>query len=106
MVFIELTPFIAFREKYWTDEDLSDLQRHLIVSPDEGDLIPGGAGIRKLRWLAQGRGKKGGARVIYYWHVAGSQIFLIHSFLKTKTEDMTKDQISLLAKLTKDLHHG
>ena len=34
------------------------------VAPDAGDLIRGGAGLRKLRWSAQGRGKRGGARVI------------------------------------------
>lgn len=106
MVFVELTPFIEFRETHWTDDDFLHFQRHLIRSPNAGNLIPGGAGIRKVRWLAPGRGKRGGARIVYFWHVAGSQIFLIHGYVKVKTDDLTKDQISVLAKLTKDLHHG
>lgn len=68
MVFVELTPFVAFRNEYWTDENLRALQSFLLVSPEGGDLVRGGSGLRKLRWSAQGRGKRGGARVIYYWH--------------------------------------
>jgi len=52
MVFVELTPFAAFRREHWTDEDLRAFQSFLLVSPDAGDLIPGGAGLRKLRWSA------------------------------------------------------
>jgi len=54
MVFVELTPFVAFRERYWTDEELRALQSFLPVSPDAGALIRGGSGLRDLRWLAQG----------------------------------------------------
>jgi hypothetical protein len=49
MVFVELTPFIAFRREYWTDEDLRALQSFLLASPAAGDLIRGGSGLRKLR---------------------------------------------------------
>ena len=78
MVFVELTPFIAFRNEYWTDEDLQALQNCLLLSPDSGDLIRGGSGLRKIRWSAQGRGKRGGARVIYYWQVPMHRIYLIY----------------------------
>jgi hypothetical protein len=49
MVFVELTPFVAFREEYWTDEDLQKMQSFLLLTPDAGDLIRGAAGLRKLR---------------------------------------------------------
>ena len=62
MVFVELTPFIAFRAAWWSDEDLRRLQNFLLVTPDAGDVIPGGSGLRKLRWSAQGRGKRGVVR--------------------------------------------
>ena len=55
MIFIELTPFVEFRAKYWIDEDLRGLQNYLLASPDAGDLIRGGGGLRKLRLSAQGR---------------------------------------------------
>ena len=106
MIFVELTPFVAFREEYWTDEDLRAMQNVLLLAPDTGDLIRGGAGLRKLRWSAQGRGKRGGARVIYYRHVSGDRIYLIYGYVKSRSEDLTAHQLKLLRELMKDIDHG
>ncbi len=106
MVFVELTPFVAFRMEYWTDEDLRAMQNVLLVAPDAGDLIRGGAGLRKLRWSAQGRGKRGGARVIYYWHVPGDRIYLIYGYVKSRSEDLTAHQLKVLRELMKDIDDG
>ena len=106
MVFVELTPFIAFRREHWTDEDLRSLQNFLLATPDAGNVIREGAGLRKLRWSAQGRGKRGGARVIYYRYVAGDRIYLIYGYVKNEQTDLTPDQIKVLADLMKDIEHG
>ncbi len=106
LVFVELTPFIAFRTEYWTDEDLRARQSFLLVSPDAGDLMQGGAGLRKLRWSVQGRGKRGGARVIYYWCVPKHCIYLIYGYTKSEREDLTPKQIKVLAALMKELKDG
>ena len=106
MVFVELTPFIAFRAEHWTDEDLRSLQNFLLASPDAGDVIPGGSGLRKLRWSAQGRGKRGGARVIYYRHVPKEHIYLIYAYVKSAQSDLTREQIKTLAQLMKDIKNG
>ena len=106
MVFVELSPFVAFRSEYWTDEDLRALQSFLVVSPHADDLIRGGAGLRKLRWSAQGRGKRGGARVIYYWHAPKHCIYLIYGYVKSKREDLTAQQLKVLAELMKDVKNG
>jgi mRNA-degrading endonuclease RelE of RelBE toxin-antitoxin system len=89
MVFVELTPFVAFRNEYWTDEDLRALQSFLLVSPEAGDLIRGGSGLRKLRWSAQGRGKRGGARVIYYWHKPKHHVYLIFGHVKSERDALS-----------------
>ncbi|MBK6974463.1 MAG: type II toxin-antitoxin system RelE/ParE family toxin [Sterolibacteriaceae bacterium] len=106
MVFVELSPFVAFRREYWTDEDLRSLQSFLLVSPDAGDLIRSGSGLRKLRWSAQGRGKRGGSRVIYYWHVPKQRVYLIFGYVKSKREDLTAEQLKLLAEMMKDMKDG
>ena len=106
MIFVELTPFVAFRKEYWTDEDLRAMQNVLLATPDAGDLIRGGAGLRKLRWTAQGRGKRGGARVIYYWHVPGDRIYLIYGYVKSRSEDLTAHQRKVLRELMKDIDDG
>jgi hypothetical protein len=48
-----------------TDEDLAALQLRLMINPEEGKVIPGKRGLRKLRIRVAGRGKRGGARVLY-----------------------------------------
>jgi hypothetical protein len=99
MVFIELTPFQAFRREHWTDEDLRELQSLLIERPEAGSLIPGAGGLRKLRWAMVGRGKQGGARVIYYWHGSTDVIYLVFAYAKNKQENLTPDQARQLARL-------
>jgi len=41
----------------------------------QGD--PGSGGLRKVRWAAKGHGKRGGARVIYFWWKADDKILLL-----------------------------
>ena len=106
MLFVELTPFIAFRTAHWKDEDLRNLQNHLLANPEAGDVIRGGSGLRKLRWAGSGRGKRGGARVIYYRYVSAERIYLIHGYLKVEQDDLTPAQVKLLANLMKDIDLG
>lgn len=82
------------------------MQSFLLASPAAGDLIRGGSGLRKLRWSAQGRGKRGGARVIYYWHVPEHRVYLIYGYVKSEREDLTPQQIKVLAELMKGVTDG
>ncbi len=106
MLFIELSPFIEFRKTYWGDEELRQLQLYLLANPEAGDVIPGSGGLRKLRWAVAGRGKRGGARLIYYRLVPRDRLYLIHAYLKTEQDDLSRDQIRQLAALMKELEHG
>ena len=62
--FIETRLFTKLVLDYMTDEEYAALQTALIDDPDSGPVIPGSGGVRKLRWAAPGRGKRGGYRVI------------------------------------------
>ena len=64
--FIETRLFTKLVLDYLSEEDYTALQQTLMWRPDAGLVIPGSGGIRKLRWAAPGRGKRGGYRVIYY----------------------------------------
>ena len=66
MRFIESPIFPASLYRHLADEQYRLMQAALSLCPEQRALIPGGAGLRKLRWGALGRGKRGGVRTIYY----------------------------------------
>jgi hypothetical protein len=61
--------------------------------------MPGSGGLRKLRWSAGGRGKRGGIRVIYYWFVSKDIILLLYVFAKSERDDLTTEQLRQLRKI-------
>jgi mRNA-degrading endonuclease RelE of RelBE toxin-antitoxin system len=56
----------------------------LAARPDAGKVTPGSGGLRKLRWSAKCHGKRGGARVIYFWWIANDKILLLDIYAKGK----------------------
>ena len=68
-----------------------------------GDVIPGTGGVRKVRWYMQGRGKRGGARVIYYYHDEAVPVFLITAYAKAVAENLTETQKAQMRLLTTQL---
>jgi hypothetical protein len=93
--FIETPIFTKQITELLDDGDYRQLQVSLAVKPNSGDVIKGGAGLRKIRWSAQGRGKRGGIRVIYY-RFEEDQIFMLFAYPKNKQEDLTTEQIKVL----------
>jgi hypothetical protein len=76
---------------------------HLAANPTAGDLIQGTGGVRKLRWRLGGRGKRGGARVIYFYHSAETPLFALTVFAKNARADLTQRERNELRRLTKIL---
>ena len=65
---------------------------YLIDHPDAGDVIPGAGGARKLRWAAKGKGKRGGARIIYLYVMIATRIYLLRCYTKNVRTDLTADE--------------
>ena len=63
------------------------------MHPLAGDLIPGAEGARKVRWAVSGRGKRGGARVIYFNWLDEGCIELFAVYAKAERENITAAQI-------------
>lgn len=102
MIFIETSVFTRHLEKLMSDDEYSLLQKELLSRPGKGDLIPNSGGIRKLRWATEGRGKRGGLRVIYYWAVSEHQIFMLYIYPKTKQENLTQAQLKELRRIIEE----
>jgi mRNA-degrading endonuclease RelE of RelBE toxin-antitoxin system len=67
----------------------------------QGDVIEGTGGIRKLRWKEERRGKRGGLRVIYYWHDERETILMLFLYRKSEQSDLSADQRRVLAKVVR-----
>ena len=86
--FIETKLFTKLVAKYLTDEQYSEIQNTLITNPEAGDLISGSGGVRKMRWRATGRGKRGGIRIIYYARTKQGQIWMLTIYAKNVMENI------------------
>lgn len=102
MVIIETSIFTRQIQTLLDDEEYRKLQYSLQIRPDLGSLIPGGAGLRKVRWTIKGRGKRGGVRVIYYWAVKQDQILMLFVFAKSEKGDLTIEQVKFLRKIVEE----
>lgn len=83
-------------EKILDDDEHGELLLQLAGRPDCGKVIPGTGGLRKLRFAAQGRGKRGGARIIYYFRVQPGLILLLYAFAKNERADLSKKELKVL----------
>jgi len=102
MIFIETPLFTQLVQELLPDENYRLLQQALVFRPEAGDIIQGGGGLRKIRWSAPGRGKRGGVRIIYYWDVPADVIYLLLPYPKNKQEDLTPVQLKTLRNLIKE----
>jgi hypothetical protein len=100
--FIETSVFSSQLYALLSDDDYSALQLALALRPEQGALIPGSGGLRKLRWGLRGRGKRGGLRVIYYWDPAEDGIYLLFLYPKSRQEDLSAEQLKLLRRIVQE----
>jgi RelE toxin of RelE / RelB toxin-antitoxin system len=89
---VELPLFQRLAADLWDDAEREAFVDFIARNPEAGDVIPETGGVRKLRWRRQGMGKRGGARVIYFYHDAQMPLFLLLVYAKAQREDMTPEQ--------------
>jgi hypothetical protein len=99
VIFLETPVFTRQIRELVEDDQYRELQSVLVARPDAGDLIPRSGGLRKIRVAVSGRGKRGGARVIYYWVVAKDQIYMLLAYAKNVQDDLTEEQLKTLRAL-------
>lgn len=107
MEFIETPIFTKLINELLPDDSYRLLQDDLAKNPQAGDLIPAGGGIRKLRFALPCKGKRGGARLIYYWQNSKDKTYMLLAYAKAKKESLEPEQVAILRALVKELErHG
>ena len=87
--FVETKLFTRLVQEDLSDDEYSRLQQALLADPEAGAVIRGSGGVRKLRWGASGRGKRGGIRVIYFLRSRQGQIWMLTLYAKNVAESIS-----------------
>ena len=91
--FTETHRFVKRAEKLLGAEAVSELQLYLCSFADDGAIIPNSGGIRKMRWAGSGRGKRAGARIIYYFANKAGRILLLDIYAKNEKQNLSADDL-------------
>lgn len=103
MTVVETPRFLEDASGLLSDEERANLVAYVGEFPEAGVLMAGTGGVRKLRWALAGRGKSGGARVIYFFQSKRMPVFLLAMYAKNECANLSaaersgmKDRIRIL----------
>jgi Protein of unknown function (DUF1044). len=102
IVTVETASFIR-SSSFWGEEDIDDFKNYIASNYEAGDIIPGTGGIRKIRWSRPGIGKRGGARVIYYYYDRQNPIYLLFAYPKNVKDNLTEEEKKALHQIADQL---
>ena len=99
-VVVETDAYLTFARKLMSAAEMDEVVTMISTDPKSGEVMPGTRGLRKLRIPLQGRGKRGGGRVIYWFYNEGFPAILLWCFAKNVAADLTTVQRKLLMSVT------
>ncbi|MDH5221550.1 MAG: type II toxin-antitoxin system RelE/ParE family toxin [Betaproteobacteria bacterium] len=99
----ETPEYLRRAERLLSAAERTEVVAYLAAHPRAGDLMQGTGGVRKLRWAHGGRGKSGGARVIYYFHSEAMPLYLLTVYGKKERANLSKAERNDLASLVRIL---
>jgi mRNA-degrading endonuclease RelE of RelBE toxin-antitoxin system len=100
--FVETHVFTDLVCKTLVDDEYRALQSSLLLRPEQGPVIPGSGGLRKVRWGSQGKGKRGGLRLIYFWDKPTETYYMLFLYRKNEQGDLTNAQVQVLGRLVRE----
>jgi hypothetical protein len=74
--------FVRQADSIWNEQEREEFVNYIARNPEAGDVIPESGGVRKVRWGRAGDGKRGGARVIYFYHDDTRPLYLLLVYAK------------------------
>jgi mRNA-degrading endonuclease RelE of RelBE toxin-antitoxin system len=100
--FVETSIFTKQIKDLLEDDEYRALQIALVLRAEQGAVIRGSGGLRKIRWGQKARGKRGGIRVIYFWDVEDESFYMLFAYPKAVQDDLTPQQLRTLRQLVRE----
>lgn len=101
--FVYLAPYERFARHGIPDEVERAFEAAIVENPEIGRLVPGLGGVRKVRVALPGRGKRGGARFLYFLRLARGRVYVLTAYVKNVQPDLTPDQRKRILQILEDL---
>jgi hypothetical protein len=98
VIVVESASFSRQSHDVWDNEERLSFINYIACNPLAGDEIKGTGGVRKVRWSGKGHGKRGGVRVIYYYHDHENPIFLLTLYSKNQKANLNEQDKELIRK--------
>jgi mRNA-degrading endonuclease RelE of RelBE toxin-antitoxin system len=86
-------------KEVWAAEEYEAFVEFIARNPEAGDVVPETAACEKIRWGRAGSGKRGGTRVIYFYHDDRRPLCLLLVYAKGRQENLTPDEKKAVRKL-------
>ena len=99
MTVVETERFLKDTRLLLSDDERAELVAFIGSNPEAGELVPETGGVRKVRWALAGKGKRGGARVIYYHHGELLPVFLLAAYAKNERANLSKAERNAMKRL-------
>ena len=106
MTVVETEEFLRKTKPLMSGTDREELIAFLGANPMTGQIVAGTGGVRKVRWGLAGRGKRGGARVIYYYHGNQLPLFMLTAYPKNAKANLNQAERNNMKRLVEILVAG
>jgi hypothetical protein len=100
--FIESSVFERICPIYLDDDEYAELQQHMMLNPEAGEVVRGSGGVRNLRWFRAGMGKRGGLRVIYFVRFEPNEFWMLTMYSKSKKDNVPRHILRQLVEAFRD----
>jgi hypothetical protein len=106
MTVVETAEFLKQAARLMSDSEREELVAFVGANPEAGEIMPETGGVRKIRWAREGMGKRGGARVIYYYLNKRLPVFLLTAYPKNRKANLSKAERNAMKRLVPILVAG
>jgi mRNA-degrading endonuclease RelE of RelBE toxin-antitoxin system len=100
---VETPSYLADAERLFSPDERKAIVDRLAADPVCGVIVPGSGGVRKVRFGFGGRGKSGGARIIYLFGGEDLPVFVLAAFAKNEKADLSMSERNALGRMVRDM---